>query len=111
MPMPIKKATQADGVQEETPEPQTCYAFRFRAFAQTEGEDTPIPRHTAGIHVRRMNLPDKALPSRRYTGRRGAQPGVKRPTTHSAFESLYMILYLGGGHTAGCAVRAFVCLQ
>jgi hypothetical protein len=47
MPMPIKKATQADGVQEETPEPQTCYAFRFRAYwfvlAQTEGEDTPIP--------------------------------------------------------------------
>src|SRR5215469_3756702 len=107
MPMPIKKATQADGVQEETPEPQICYAFRFRAYwfvlAQTEGEDTPIPRllttHTAGIHVRRVNLPDKTLPSRRYTGRRGAQPGVKRPTTHSAFELLYMILYIGGGHT------------
>ena len=31
--------------------------------------------------------------------------------THSAFELLYMILYIGGGHTAGCAVRAFVCLQ
>ena len=44
-------------------------------------------------------------------GRRGAQPGVKRPTTHSAFELLYMILYIGGGHTAGCAVLAFVCLQ
>src|SRR5215469_14587288 len=24
---------------------------------------------------------------------------------------LYMILYIGGGHTAGCAVLAFVCLQ
>ena len=24
---------------------------------------------------------------------------------------LYMILYIGGGHTAGLAVRAFVCLQ
>ena len=52
-------------------------------------------------------LPDAVL----YTGRGGAQPGVKRPTTHSAFKLLYMILYTGGGHTAGCAVLAFVCLQ
>jgi antirestriction protein ArdC len=47
MPMPFKKATQTDGVKDETAEPQTCYAFRFRAYwfvlAQTEGEDTPIP--------------------------------------------------------------------
>jgi hypothetical protein len=36
----------ADGVEEETAEPQTCYAFRFRAYwfvlSRTEGEDTPI---------------------------------------------------------------------
>jgi len=25
--------------------------------------------------------------------------------------SLYMILYIRGGHTAGCAALAFVCLQ
>jgi hypothetical protein len=47
MPMPFKKPAQTDGVQEETDEPQTCYAFRFRTYwfvlAQTEGEDTPIP--------------------------------------------------------------------
>ena len=69
-----------------------------------------------GTHPRRVDLlrnvavgklPDAVL----YTGRGGAQPGVKRPTTHSAFELLYMILYIGGGHTAGCAVLAFVCLQ
>ena len=47
MPMPLKKTAQNDSVQEETAEPQTCYAFRFRAYwfvlAQTEGEDTSIP--------------------------------------------------------------------
>ena len=32
MPMPFKKATQTDGVQEETAEEQTCYAFCFRAY-------------------------------------------------------------------------------
>jgi antirestriction protein ArdC len=46
MPMPFKRTAQTDGVQEETAEPQTCYAFRFRAYwfvlAQTEGEDTPV---------------------------------------------------------------------
>ena len=45
--MQFKKATQAEGVQDETAEVQTCYAFRFRAswfvLAQTEGEDTSIP--------------------------------------------------------------------
>jgi hypothetical protein len=67
-----------------------------------------------GTHPRRVDLnvavgklPDAVL----YTGRRGAQPGVKRPTTRSAVELLYMILYSGGGHTAGFAVLAFVCLQ
>jgi len=44
-------------------------------------------------------------------GKAGAQPGAKRPTTHSAFKLLYMILYNGGGHTAGFAVLALVCLQ
>ena len=47
MPMPFKRTAEADGVQEVTAEPQTCYAFRFRAYwfvlAQTEGEDTPVP--------------------------------------------------------------------
>src|SRR6516162_7078651 len=47
MPMPFKKAAEADSVQDETAEAQTCYAFRFRAYwfvlAQTEGEGTPIP--------------------------------------------------------------------
>jgi hypothetical protein len=44
---PFKRAAQIDGVQEETAEPETRYAFRFRAYwfvlAQTEGEDTPVP--------------------------------------------------------------------
>jgi hypothetical protein len=47
MPMPFKRTAQTDAVQEETTEPQTCCAFRFRAYwfvlAQTEGEDTCIP--------------------------------------------------------------------
>jgi hypothetical protein len=47
MPMPFKRTAETDGVQEETAEPQTYYAFRFRAYwfvlAQTEGEDTPVP--------------------------------------------------------------------
>jgi antirestriction protein ArdC len=48
MPMPFKRTAQADSVQDETDEPQTRYAFRFRAYffvlAQTDGEDTPIPQ-------------------------------------------------------------------
>ena len=47
MPMPFKRAAQADDAQDETTEPQVCYAFRFRAYwfvlAQTEGEETYIP--------------------------------------------------------------------
>ena len=46
-----------------------------------------------------------------HHGNSQSLPGVKRPTAHSSFELLYMILYIGGGHTAGCAVLAFVCLQ
>ena len=46
MPMPFKRTAQTDRVQDETAEPQTCYAFRFRAYwfvlAQTEGEDAPV---------------------------------------------------------------------
>ena len=69
-----------------------------------------------GAHPHRVDLPRNVavgkLPNAvLYTERRGAQPGVKRPTTHSAFNLLYMILYIGSGHTAGCAVLAFVCLQ
>src|SRR5215469_16339802 len=37
-----------------------------------------VQAHTAGTRQRRVDLPDKTLPSRRYTERRGAQPGVKR---------------------------------
>ena len=47
MPIPFKRAAQSDDAQDETAEPQTCYAFRFRAhwfvLAQTEGEETYIP--------------------------------------------------------------------
>ena len=47
MPMPLKRTAEVHGVHEETAEPQTWYAFRFRAYwfvlAQTEGEDTSIP--------------------------------------------------------------------
>ena len=47
MPMACKRNAQTEAVPNETAEPQTCYAFRFRAYwfvlAQTEGEDTPIP--------------------------------------------------------------------
>jgi hypothetical protein len=44
MPMPFKKASQTDSVQDETAESQTRYAFRFRAYwfvlAQTEGDES-----------------------------------------------------------------------
>ena len=46
-----------------------------------------------GTHPHRVDLPRNVavgkLPNAvLYTGRRGAQPGVKRPTTHSAFKLL-----------------------
>jgi hypothetical protein len=45
--MACKRNAQTEAVPDEAAEPQTCYAFRFRAYwfvlAQTEGEDTPIP--------------------------------------------------------------------
>jgi antirestriction protein ArdC len=50
MPMPFKRTTHTDHPEEEPEEPETRYAFRFRAYwfvlAQTEGEETyvaPIP--------------------------------------------------------------------
>lgn len=49
MPMPFKKTAPNDGDTDDTVEPQTVYAFRFRAYwfvlAQTEGEETYIPFH------------------------------------------------------------------
>ena len=50
MPMPFKRTPRAESTEEETTEPQTSYAFRFRAYwfvlAQTDGEEAyaaPIP--------------------------------------------------------------------
>jgi len=63
MPMPLKRATQTESVQDETAEPQTCYAFRFRAYwfvlAQTEGEDTytpPIPGFDIETALRALEI-------------------------------------------------------
>jgi antirestriction protein ArdC len=63
MPMPFKKAAQAEGAQDETSEPQTRYAFRFRAYwfvlAQTEGEETyvaPIPGFDLDTALRTLNI-------------------------------------------------------
>jgi antirestriction protein ArdC len=47
MPMPFKRTAHTDNVEEEPAEPQTRYAFRFRAYwfvlGQTEGEETYVP--------------------------------------------------------------------
>jgi hypothetical protein len=63
MPMPFKRAAQADDAQDETAEPQTYYAFRFRAYwfvlAQTEGEETyipPIPGFDIDTALRALNI-------------------------------------------------------
>jgi hypothetical protein len=63
MPTPFKRTAETDGVQEETTEPQTCYAFRFRAYwfvlVQTEGEDTytpPIPGFDIDTALRTLNI-------------------------------------------------------
>jgi antirestriction protein ArdC len=63
MPMPFKKAAQVDDAQDETAEPQTCYAFRFRAYwfvlAQTEGEEMyvpPIPGFDIDTALRTLNI-------------------------------------------------------
>jgi len=61
--MPFKKTAQTDNDQDETAEPQTCYAFRFRAYwfvlAQTEGEDTytpPIPDFDIDTALRALDI-------------------------------------------------------
>ena len=63
MPMPFKRAAQADDAQDETTEPQVCYAFRFRAYwfvlAQTEGEETyipPMPGFDIDTALRALNI-------------------------------------------------------
>jgi N-terminal domain of anti-restriction factor ArdC len=63
MPMPFKRPAQSDDAHDETAEPQTCYAFRFRAYwfvlAQTEGEEMyvpPIPGFDIDIALRALNI-------------------------------------------------------
>ena len=63
MPMPFKKAAQTEDAQDETTEPQTRYAFRFRAYwfvlAQTEGEETYvalIPGFDLDAALRTLNI-------------------------------------------------------
>ena len=65
MPMPFKRPAQSDDAQddEETAEPQTCYAFRCRAYwfvlAQTDGEEMyvqPIPGFDIDTALRRLNI-------------------------------------------------------
>src|SRR5436190_3052901 len=63
MPMPFKRAAQSDDAQDEIDEPQTCYAFRFRAYwfvlAQTEGEETyvaPIPGFDMETALTTLNI-------------------------------------------------------
>jgi len=63
MPMPFKKTAQSDDAQDERAEPQTCYAFRFRAYwfvlAQTEGEEMyvpPIPGFDIDTALRKLSI-------------------------------------------------------
>jgi hypothetical protein len=63
MPLPFKRPAQTDDAQDETGEPQTCYAFRFRAYwfvlAQTEGEEMyvpPIPGFDIDTALRALNI-------------------------------------------------------
>ena len=63
MPMSFKRTTQTDSVQDETTEPQTHYAFRFRAYwfvlAQTEGEDAylaPTPGFDIDTALRALDI-------------------------------------------------------
>jgi antirestriction protein ArdC len=63
MPMPFKRTTQTDSAPDDTTEPQTRYAFRFRAYwfvlAQTEGEDTylaPTPGFAIDTALRTLNI-------------------------------------------------------
>ena len=64
MPMPFKKGTQIENSKpEESTEPETRYAFRFRAYwfvlAQTEGEETyvaPIPGFDLETALHALNV-------------------------------------------------------
>jgi antirestriction protein ArdC len=63
MPMQFKRPAQRDDALDETAEPQTCYAFRFRAYwfvlAQTEGEEMcvpPIPGFDIETALRTLNI-------------------------------------------------------
>jgi antirestriction protein ArdC len=63
MPMSFKKTQQTDDAQDDTTEPQTRYAFRFRAYwfvlAQTEGEEiylVPIPGFDMDTALRTLNI-------------------------------------------------------
>jgi hypothetical protein len=63
MPMPFKRTPQTDSVPDDATEPQTRYAFRFRAYwfvlAQTEGEDTylaPTPGFAVDTALRSLNI-------------------------------------------------------
>ncbi|MGB8472576.1 MAG: ArdC-like ssDNA-binding domain-containing protein [Candidatus Acidiferrum sp.] len=63
MPMPFKRAAQTDNTKDEPTEPQTSYAFRFRAYwfvlAQTEGEEAysaPIPRFDLDASLLALNI-------------------------------------------------------
>src|SRR3984957_18610934 len=63
MPMPFKRTTHTDATNEEPVEPQTRYAFRFRAYwfvlTQTEGEEpyvAPIPGFDLDTAVRTLHI-------------------------------------------------------
>jgi hypothetical protein len=59
----VQKIHASDEAQDETAQPQTCYAFRFRAYwfvlAQTEGEEMyvpPIPGFDIDTALRALNI-------------------------------------------------------
>jgi antirestriction protein ArdC len=63
MPISFKRPSQNDDVQDETAEPRTSYAFRFRAYwfvlAQTEGQENvvpPIPGFDVEIALRALQI-------------------------------------------------------
>ncbi len=63
MPMPFKRTVERDDATDETAEPQTRYAFRFRAYwfvlAQTEGEENynaPIPGFALDTALHTLNI-------------------------------------------------------
>lgn len=63
MPLSFKRTAHADETKEESVEPQTRYAFRFRAYwfvlTQTEGEETyvaPVPGFDLGTALRALHI-------------------------------------------------------